>query len=90
MLALCGSSGFLDVGARAGIVGDANLDRNRIGRQQVARRQNGHALDDVAQLAGISGPGIAFQYFIRFILYLLGMKIVAKAEVVPESNPPSQ
>ena len=46
---------------RARTVARPDLQRDRVGGDPIARRQDRHPLDDVAQLAHVAGPGVAFE-----------------------------
>src|SRR5438552_9518250 len=84
MLALGRLARVLKIGTRSGVLGQADLDRHRVGSEAIARGENRHALDDVAQFARVSGPEIFLKYLVSFFFYLLGMKVVAGAEIFQE------
>src|SRR5579859_7245684 len=56
MLALGRFAGLAQVPLGAGAARDADLDRHRLGVNEVAAGQNRHALDRVAQLTDVARP----------------------------------
>jgi hypothetical protein len=82
MIALGRFAGFFQIRSRREILGQPDFDRRRFGRQMVALGEYGHAFHNIAQLARVSGPGIRFEDWIRFVGNPLGVKVVAHAKIV--------
>ncbi len=47
-------------------------------------REDGHALDHVAELAGVAGPGVAFEQGAGFVVHGARAEVVAGAEIFEE------
>lgn len=70
------------VGARRRVLSQADFNRDGIGCKFIVGCQDGHPFNDVAQLARVSRPGIALQYFVSFVVDRFGMEVIASAEIV--------
>src|ERR1022692_3532333 len=84
VLALGGFAGLLNGGFGAGFALDADLHGDGIARKAVALREDGHAFDDVAEFAGIAGPGVAVEQGEDGFVEHLTAEIIAGAELFQE------
>src|ERR1039458_5332205 len=84
VLALGGFAGFLNGGLGAGFALDADLHGDGIAGKAVALGEDGHAFDDVAELAGVAGPGVGVEQGKDGFVEHLAAEIVAGAELFEE------
>src|ERR1039458_3914703 len=84
VLALGGFAGLLNGGFGAGFALDADLDGDGIAGEAVALGQDGHAFDDVSELARVAGPGVGVEQGKDGFVEHLAAEIIARAELFQE------
>src|ERR1035438_1931799 len=76
-----------EVSSRGKTVSDlmeADLAEDGIAGETVALREDGHAFDDVAELAGVAGPGVGVEQGKDGFVEHLAAEIIARAELFQE------
>src|SRR5271154_4025558 len=84
MFAFGGFARFMHGRSWAGFLLDTDFDRNRCCDDVFAGGKDRHSLDDIAKLARVSGPAIAFEFLVDSLVESLGTEVVTRAEVFEE------
>jgi hypothetical protein len=81
VIAFGGAAGLFDRVGCVGVAAEAEFNGSGVLIEDLAGAEDGHPLDDVAEFAGVAGPGVAFEEGEDGIVEVFGADVVAGAEL---------